>query len=525
MYGDASFSLTNVRFDGNSASSDGGGLYFQGTYTPSDLAHVTFIGNTAGDAGGGMYGTDGTPTTPLQVSHVSFIGNTAGNGGGLYWHNVFGDFQDVTFSDNVATNSGGGMYLQDYSGPYIDKTFDRIKFIGNSATRGGGLYLTDSYPKLLDAVFKGNSVAASGGGIFAEVSNYQSGDGLILANALLSGNTAVSNGGAIFLSGVGGAPPLPVPIMIINSTFTGNVAGLAGGVGYGGGLYSEWCDPTIANSIFWNNQDDSGTGSNAQIYAENESDPVLRYSFVKGGWPGYEVKNLDPRFSSPEAPSNAPTTAGDYHLKSDSPAMDAAENASIVGYGLASNHDLDGRPRRYDGPVVDTGSGTPPLVDVGAYEWTPMVFHVKTDASGSDTGLSWSDAFTDLQDALAVATAGDEIWVAAGIYKPTGGVDRTVTFQLKNGVAIYGGFAGTENDLGQHDWEENIVVLSGDLNEDDNENVTVDEPTRADNSYRVVTGSGTDGSAVLDGVVVASGNAGGDTQLVAACTTRMAAQR
>ena len=63
-------------------------------------------------------------------------------------------------------------------------------------------------------------------------------------------------------------------------------------------------------------------------------------------------------------------------------------------------------------------------------------------------GASWADAWPNLQDALASTNSG-EIWVAQGIYRPTdcapcANVDREVAFSLKNGVAIYGGFAGTE---------------------------------------------------------------------------------
>lgn len=69
--------------------------------------------------------------------------------------------------------------------------------------------------------------------------------------------------------------------------------------------------------------------------------------------------------------------------------------------------------------------------------------HVKPGGSGSGSCDSWANA-CELQYALQdVATSGDEIWVAEGTHKPTDKTDRTVTFQLKNGMTLYGGFAGT----------------------------------------------------------------------------------
>ena len=134
------------------------------------------------------------------------------------------------------------------------------------------------------------------------------------------------------------------------------------------------------------------------------------------------------------------------------------------------------------------------------------VWYVKWDATGADDGTSWGDAFTDLQSALSATSGDDEIWVAEGTYTP--GTDRTATFQLSNGVALYGGFAGTETARSQRDWAAHPTVLSGDLAGNDNSNVVCDEPTRTDNSYHVVfTGSGTD--AVLDGFTVSGGNGGG----------------
>jgi hypothetical protein len=75
------------------------------------------------------------------------------------------------------------------------------------------------------------------------------------------------------------------------------------------------------------------------------------------------------------------------------------------------------------------------------------VIYVKADAGGGNDGSSWLDAYTDLQVALAVAAAGDSIWVAAGTYKPTAGTSRTATFLMKNGVALIGGFAGVETSV------------------------------------------------------------------------------
>ena len=136
------------------------------------------------------------------------------------------------------------------------------------------------------------------------------------------------------------------------------------------------------------------------------------------------------------------------------------------------------------------------------------VLYASPAASGAGNCSSWANACA-LQTALAAAVSGTEIWVAAGTYKPTSGTDRTVSFVLKDGVALYGGFAGTETTRAARDPLANPTILSGDLNGDDNGNVQSSEPTRADNSYHVVTGSGTTSSAILDGFTITAGNANG----------------
>lgn len=131
------------------------------------------------------------------------------------------------------------------------------------------------------------------------------------------------------------------------------------------------------------------------------------------------------------------------------------------------------------------------------------IWFVDANAGGSNAGTSWADAFTDLQDALAATGGDDEIWVATGTYKPTGGADRTATFQLQTGVAIYGGFptGGGDGTFEARDPDPatNGTVLSGDIDNDGQ--------LDSDNSYHVVTGSYTGTTAVLDGFTITAGYA------------------
>lgn len=138
------------------------------------------------------------------------------------------------------------------------------------------------------------------------------------------------------------------------------------------------------------------------------------------------------------------------------------------------------------------------------------VLYVRSDGT-SQTCDSWENACV-LQTALLTARAGDEIWVRAGIYKPaTDTRSPDVSFQLKQGVAVYGGFAGAETARDQRNWESNITVLSGDLGGDDrtDPNGVVTDPANivGQNAYHVVSGSRVDNTAILDGFVITAGYA------------------
>jgi predicted outer membrane repeat protein len=136
---------------------------------------------------------------------------------------------------------------------------------------------------------------------------------------------------------------------------------------------------------------------------------------------------------------------------------------------------------------------------------------VDSNAAGSNDGSSWQDAYNYLQDALAMWSPGDQIWVADGIYKPDQGGgktpgDRGATFQLISGIVIKGGYAGYgAPDPNERDIELYETILSGDIG-------TVGVNT--DNSYHVVTGSGTDETAILDGFTITAGNANGGSDII-----------
>ncbi|RKZ09428.1 hypothetical protein DRQ32_08170, partial [bacterium] len=132
------------------------------------------------------------------------------------------------------------------------------------------------------------------------------------------------------------------------------------------------------------------------------------------------------------------------------------------------------------------------------------IIYVDIDATGAHKGSRWADAYTDLQDALGIAVAGDDIWVAEGVYKPTDGLDQTISFRLVNGVGLYGGFDGTEDTRDERVLELHRTTLSGDLGVQRTEGDQWPEygSHAQDNSYHVVDGSRTDGTAIIDGFTV-----------------------
>ncbi|MGM9507687.1 choice-of-anchor Q domain-containing protein [Larkinella sp. GY13] len=124
------------------------------------------------------------------------------------------------------------------------------------------------------------------------------------------------------------------------------------------------------------------------------------------------------------------------------------------------------------------------------------------------TATSWATATSDLQGAInSIQFSGGEVWVAGGTYKPTTGTDRDISFSMKNNVAIYGGFVGTEANRSERPalnlTTPSSTTLSGDIG-------TVGDPV--DNSYHVIANGSLTSTAILDGFVITGANANyGDT--------------
>ncbi len=128
-----------------------------------------------------------------------------------------------------------------------------------------------------------------------------------------------------------------------------------------------------------------------------------------------------------------------------------------------------------------------------------------TRPNNTGAGTSWATAKKDVQAAINLATVGDQVWVKAGTYLPTHDPfantapanNRDKTFLMKNGVTVYGGFAGNEAQLNQRNWQANVTTLSGDLGVAN---------TLADNAYHVVLAVNI-GASSLDGFTITKGYA------------------
>ncbi|MDV7185699.1 LamG-like jellyroll fold domain-containing protein [Lutibacter sp. TH_r2] len=132
-----------------------------------------------------------------------------------------------------------------------------------------------------------------------------------------------------------------------------------------------------------------------------------------------------------------------------------------------------------------------------SYSLNAQTIYVDQNATGSNNGIDWANAYTNLQTAITNIGSNTSINVAQGTYYPTTTSDRSIYFNIPNGVKIYGGFP---TNGGTRDSELHPTILSGDIG-------VIDDNT--DNSYHVVYFLNTVSSTEIDGFIIEKGYANG----------------
>jgi predicted outer membrane repeat protein len=365
--------------------------------------------------GGGMLNVSASPT----VIDCIFEWNAADYGGGML--NRTGSspwIENCAFENNTATTYGGGIENYDDANP----TITDCTFAENAADYGGGmLNHTSSSPSVFNCLFESNAATDYGGGM----ENYdhssptltsctfidndaEYGGGLLnsttsspsITNCLFEGNTATLRGGAID-NYVSSSPTLT------NCTFTGNTA-----TELGGAIYNYYdSDPTVTNCILWGDTPD-------EIANVDFCDPIVTWCDVQGGHAGEGNIDAHPLFVNP--------TVGDRRLHRFSPCVDAGMNDAVPPEVTT---DLDGNPRFVDDTgVPDSGSGTPPIVDMGAYERQEDSVNVTVTVPKN---------FTKIQEAILSCVDGDEIIVAPDTYfEVIDFLGREIRLHSSDGAAV-----------------------------------------------------------------------------------------
>ncbi|CAL2088963.1 conserved exported hypothetical protein [Tenacibaculum sp. 190524A05c] len=257
----------------------------------------------------------------------------------------------------------------------------------------------------------------------------------------------------------------------------------------------------VYNSIFWGNRnsingtmtsvgnDTSQTGTNDFVVETSVGEdnfnnfPTLDFIFNVNASTS-NISNANPIF----------TSSTDFTLQSSSPFVNNGDSSKMPN-GITT--DLLGNERIQS---LD--------IDYGCYESSHNtgnlnVIFVDKDATGNNDGSSWTNAYTDLEDALANDASNTVVWIAEGTYSP--GASRTDSFVLdQSNVKLYGGFKGTESQLSDRDFTQYKTVLDGDVNGDDS-GVGYTSVNRTDNTIHIVKIQAD--NCFLDGLTITNGQA------------------
>lgn len=424
--------------NGNASYGYGGGVYIQ---NGGLLSHCKITNNSAYYSGSGVYAYNAT------ITHCEINGNnsngSSGSGGGLYASNT-----TITHCEIIGNNSngtGGGIYA--YSSIVKDCHIE-----GNtSRSTAGGIYASSSTVR--ECRIEGNNSGSSGGGV--------SSSGGIVVNCWITRNQSSYSGGGIVISNTGIRNCLVANNSVIGTSSSNNGGGGISGSGTvvnttivhnsskgdGAGVNGS-ASTSLSNCIVWGNEQ-NGMSNNL-----NGSSIVCSNCAVENGYPGTRMVFLDNNtismFVNPSLSAGASdsTLNVNWHLQQGSVCVNRGNNSMAE-----DSLDLDGTLRI----KRDT-------VDIGCYESdyysVPMtiydsIIYVTVTGSGTHSGNSWANATSSIWEAQTLAQTYDAVvWVAGGTYY--GDTTSVNAFTMRDGVSVYGGFAGNEPanyDLSLRDFE------------------------------------------------------------------------
>ena len=395
---DGSPTIRNCRIEMCTALGVGGGMYNLSSAPKVD--GCTFLGNYSEKSGSGMYNLTSDPNI-INCLFESNNGNFMAKGAGIYNDKSDPNISHCVFKKNKGVGSGGGLY-NSASKPNVTDTqfienrpllsgggvknargsrasYVRCKFIRNHVGNTGGAASNDSSDaEFLLCEFIDNDSADDGGAIHNRRA------AVTILNCLFNANAARDYGGAIACYNA--------EVVVTNCTFSGNVADSGRALACTSFSTDESSQVTIVNSILW----DSGI----EITRTDDSSIDLSYSITSRQYPGTHVSRTNPSFENPRGEDRIAGNEDDnFRLSANSPAIDSGTNIAVP---LRLVKDLLGVLRRIDDPdTQDSGRGTAPIVDRGAYEFgdlanvTPPIADAGPDQSLSSPTSSVVDVMLD----------------------------------------------------------------------------------------------------------------------------------